>query len=503
MKRKHTFSKLSTRTTQLSALIAGVLSVASVQADDIDGMIAELTNTLQPAKPTKATEQSINQAIAAREGFGFNTDRRFVQQLLENPEEFGALTGALTGGHYATAEEVEALKLRLVLQEDAIALSPALSDDPDFAGIYISNDNIINIGFTFDAENRVEQLREKVRMPQRLRGFQAKRSLRELENWKGDVVDKSQELTRSGIVVSQVAIDVINNQLKIGVVKLDPEKRAVLQRLFGEVDVVDKPLNETEHRADTASPMRAGVRITNASGGSCTSNWKAQDRTTGELVMLTAGHCVSDINGTFGGPGASFFQGFTSAGASRQVGVSDQTTWLFPTINFFPFSRSGSDEVDALRVPFDNSIASMPWLYAYDNGNSGAFADGEAARVGAVDGTVVIGTVVCSGGQFSPGNQVGGSGWKNCGSVNAVNVANTFARQPGSADTFTVLNTNEATYTAVGGDSGAPTWRIGYNATQGWHGIAVGHHSGGPAGAEIFNDIDRVEDALNVDVRFF
>jgi hypothetical protein len=221
------------------------------------------------------------------------------------------------------------------------------------------------------------------------------------------------------------------------------------------------------------------------------------------MVTITAGHCVADVNGTLGGSGASFFQGVTSSGTARQIGVSDQTTWTFPNINPFTGARTGSDEVDALRAPFESNISSMPWLYAYDRANAGVFADGEQARIGAVDGTVVIGTVVCSGGQFSPGNQVGGSGWKNCGSVNAVNVANAFSRQAGSPDVFTVLNTNEATYTAIGGDSGSPTWRIGYESTKGWHAIAVGHHSGGPAGAEIFNDIDRVEDALNVDVRFY
>lgn len=503
MKRKHAASIFPRGCAGLSVLVAGILSTANVAADNVEDMVASLQETLQPAKATKATPDALDKAIAARQGLGFRSDREFVAQMLENPEKFNAQAGTLTGGHHATPEEVEAIKIRLVLQEDAIALTPALSEDPDFAGIYISNKNIIHIGFTFNADSKVKELREKVRMPDRVQAFRARSSLVELENDKNRVVDMTQELSAEGIMVSQVAIDIISNQIKIGVVKLDPRKREILQRLFGDVDVIDKPINDVENRSDTATPMRAGVRITNASGGSCTSNWKAQDRTTGEMVSITAGHCVSDVNGTLGGAGASFFQGTTSTGAARLIGVSDQTTWMFPAANPGGPGVIGSGPVDALRAPFESNIFSMPALYAYDNGNSGVFADNENARVGAVDGTVVIGTVVCSGGQFSPGNQVGGSSWKNCGSVNAVNVANAFRRQPGSPDVFTVLNTNEATYTAIGGDSGAPTWRIGYNASQGWHGIAVGHHSGGPAGAEIFNDIERVENALNVDVRFY
>lgn len=42
-------------------------------------------------------------------------------------------------------------------------------------------------------------------------------------------------------------------------------------------------------------------------------------------------------------------------------------------------------------------------------------------------------------------------------------------------------------------------WRAQYTNSR-FNAIAVGHHSGGPTGAEIFNDIDLVEDALNVDV---
>lgn len=503
MKSVQTVSKALAAPASLSMLIAGVLSAANVAAEDVDEMISGLEKTLEPARPIEPTPELIDQAIATREGFGFRHDRDFVKELLSNPEQFQALSGALTGGHFATPDEVDVLKMRLVLQEDAISLTPALEKDPHFAGVYIDSKNIIRIGFTFDAQNKVEKLREQVKLPDRLEAFDAERSLRELENSKSRVVKLSSELAAEGIVISRVGIDIQGNSVDVGVVDLDPEKREIVQRLFGQVNVTDNPINEVELRSDTADPMRAGVRITNAFGGSCTSNWKAQDRTTGELVSITAGHCVSDVNGTFGGPGASFFQGTTGAGAARQIGVSDQTTWTFPILDFVTGARRGSAEVDALRMPFASGIFSMPWLYAYDNANTSVFADSEEVRVGDVDGTVIIGTSVCSGGQFSPGNQVGGSNWKNCGAVNAVNVANVFSRQSGSPDRFTVLNSNEATYTAIGGDSGAPTWRVGYNASQGWHAIAVGHHTGGPAGSEVFNDIDRVEDALNVDIRFY
>ncbi len=84
--------------------------------------------------------------------------------------------------------------------------------------------------------------------------------------------------------------------------------------------------------------------------------------------------------------------------------------------------------------------------------------------------------------------------------VSQVDVARTFSRCNGCSDTFTLQNANIANYTAIPGDSGAPIWRLELNEDDEYEAIAVGHHSGGPTGAEIFNDIDRVEDALNVDI---
>jgi hypothetical protein len=246
-------------------------------------------------------------------------------------------------------------------------------------------------------------------------------------------------------------------------------------------------------RSDTADPMRAGVAITTQGG--CTSAWKAQDRSTGDLVMLTAGHCAPGVTGTLGGAAANVFQGTNADGSARQVGTSDQNTWTFPTVNPSG-SRSGAGPVDAMRVPL--LVGSLPWLYAYDGANQGVFDNGEEVPVGDVDGSVVVGTSVCSAGRNSPGDQVGGN-FKNCGTVSAVNVARGFARSSGSVDSFTIQNANVADYVSIPGDSGAPVWRL--SSTGGTsEPIAIGINSGGATGAEVFSDIDRVENALNVDV---
>ncbi len=496
-------SSIIQTTTYLSVLVAGVLASSTLGAAEAKPLIDELSKKLEPAKPIEPSDDQVKQVVDARKSFGFRSDEEYVRQLLTKPASLGAVTGFITGGHYATPDEVEELKLRLVVQEDALAILPVAADDRDFAGLYVDNKGNLNIGFTVNAREKVAALRQKAELPERINAFSAERSMVELENAKQRIVKSGDELIASGIEVSQVAIDIAGNTIRVGVVDLNPEKRKLIELQFGQVDVFDNPVFDVEARADTASPMVAGVRITNSSGGSCTSNWKARDRTTNELVMITAGHCGVDVNGTFGGPGDDMFQGVNSGGGARQLGTSDQTTWTFPNINIATGAVSGSGTVDAMRVPFLSGIGSLPWLYAYDDANSGVFSNGEQAQVGEADGTVVVGTSVCSAGQFSPANQVGGSNWKNCGTVSAVSVANTFRRQTGSPDRFTVLNSNVADYIGIGGDSGAPVWRLSYDATDGFQAVAVGHHSGGNTGSEIFNDVNLVEDALNVDIVHF
>ncbi|MEJ2608969.1 MAG: hypothetical protein P8179_02535 [Candidatus Thiodiazotropha sp.] len=485
----------------LLALASSVVASGSLVAAISEAMAAKPGNMLQPAPPLNPTEAVVEEVVKARKKFGFRHDEAYVRDLLARPASFGAVFGPLTGGHYATPEEVKELKIRLQVQDDALSIMRTARTDRDFAGLYVDQNGVLHIGFTKSAKEKVQGFLDHTRQPQRIRAFKAAYSLAKLEAQKQHIIDTTPKLAADGIQVAQIAVDIKANIVRIGVVNLNSAKREAITSLFGPVDIYEGEIEELDLlRSDTADPMRAGVRITNQSGGFCTSNWKARDRDTGQLVMLTAGHCAVDVDGTLGGPGTSVFQGVKSDLSPRKVGVSDQTTWTFPTVNF-DGSRSGAAPVDAMRAPFLSGIGAMPWLYAYTDTNSGLFDKGEEAQVGGVDGAVVMGMTVCSAGQYSPGQTKGGN-FKNCGTVNQVNVAQSFRRCLDCQDTFMLQNANVADYTAISGDSGAPVWRLAYDGAA-WEAIAVGHHTGGPTGFEKFNDIDRVEDALNVDVVHF
>ncbi len=481
-----------------AGVIAGTTPSAGLAQTDGGDPAGALGDMLRPATPLDPTEAMIAQTIEVRERFGFNADPEFVRELLTDPGQFNALVGRVTGGHYATPAEVQELANRLRVQDEAIAIMRRLKDDPDFAGVYVDQQGTMRLGFTGGREGaatqRLIEAQDDPETGSRMRAFAATRSLGDLDSLRDRVIDAIPDLQRAGVQISEVAVDIRSNSVRVGVAGLDPEVRQVLAERFEGLELFEQPISVPDDRFDTADPMRAGVAITG-----CTSAWKARDRTNSELVMLTAGHCAPGVSGTPNGPGAAFNQGTNPDGTTRLVGTVDQTTWLFP--NVAPGgNRTGSSPVDALRVPFQ--VGSLPWLYAYDSGNSGGFDDGEEAPVSGVDGTVVIGTSICSAGRNNPGDQIGGTNWKNCGTVGQVNTARVFNRSAGSPDSFTILNANAADYISTPGDSGAPVWRIAYNGSE-FEVIAVGINTGGPTGSEVFSDIDRVEDALNVDVVHF
>ncbi len=447
---------------------------------------------LHPAQPLEPSDALVDEIVETRKKFGLRHDEYFVKDLLSNPGKYGAVAGPETGFHYATPEELKELKVRRNVRDDARNLGPQLAEDPEFAGMYIDKEGHLHVGFTRGNEKRFAQILEGCKHPKRVHPFVAKRSLADLESLRNKVSDTMPKLAGKGLQISRLAVDVETNAVQVGVVDLDNAKSAQLERLFGDVEISEVPLELADHRNATASPMRAGVRITMAGGGSCTSAWKAQDRTTGQLVMLTAGHCAPGA-GAGTGVGTAIRQGTTSTGAARTVGTVDQTTWTFP----FPMpngTRQGAGPVDAMRWPL--SVSSLPWLYGWDQAVGGTITS-EQLEVEGASGSVVTGESVCSAGQFSPGNSSTGN-FKNCGTVSAVNVSRSFLRSRGSSDVFTITNVNVGTYTSIPGDSGAPVWHYGPGATI----EAVGINTGGGS-AEHFSDIDRVENALNVDIRTF
>jgi len=480
----------------ISAVIASVVVSGSLVTAGAAEGDAGLGKMLQPAKPLKPSDALVEQAVEARKKFGFKHDPEYVRDLLTHPEKYNAFVGRLTGGYYATLDEAQELAVRLRVQDEAINILRSAREDPDFAGLFVDQKGMLHIGFTKRAKEKVQELQKSTKYPSRVQAFRANRSLSKLEALQRRIVDAIPKLVSTDIQVSEVAVDISNNTVRVGVVDLNPSKHKAITSQFGDVEVFEQPLDTPDNRSDTADPMRAGVAITTTGG--CTSAWKARDRSTGELVMLTAGHCAPGATGTVGGAATNVFQGVDGGGAPRLMGTSDQNTWTFPNVNP-DGSRSGAGPVDAMRVPL--LVGALPWLYAYDDANTGVFDDGEAAPVGDVDGSVVVGTTVCLAGRNSPGDQVGGSNWKNCGTVSAVNVARTFSRSAGSIDRFTVQNANVADYVSIPGDSGGPVWRL--SSTGGtFEPMAVGINTGG-SGGEKFSDIDRVENALNVDILHF
>ncbi|MCP3703022.1 MAG: hypothetical protein GY954_08850, partial [Alteromonas sp.] len=226
---------MSKRSKYLATLASKVAVSSSLLTAISAAMAAPLSDKLQLATALNPTEAIIKEVVEARKKFGFKHDRAYVRELLTRPDSFGAVVGPLTGNHYATPEEVKELKVRLEVQSDATSMMSRAREDKDFAGMYVDKKGTLHIGFTKSSKEKVLGFQKNAKHPKRVRVFKANNSLTALEMQKQRIVESSTELVADGVQISQVAIDIKTNLVKVSVVNLDAGKRDAITSRFGQV----------------------------------------------------------------------------------------------------------------------------------------------------------------------------------------------------------------------------------------------------------------------------
>jgi hypothetical protein len=248
---RHLGKKLRPRSELLLAVAASVMASGAVIPAKAQSAGADPGSMLKPATRLAPTDQLIDQTIEARRKFGFRHDPEFVRDLLTQPEKYHALVGRMTGGYYATPDEAQELAVRLRVQEEAInIMRGARRDpdfrgartDPDFAGLFVDQKGILHIGFTKSAKEKVQGFQKATKYPARVQAFKADRSLAELEALQRRIVETVPKLAPDGIQVSEVAVDISNNTVRVGVVDLDDSKRKAITSQFPGVEVFEQPL---------------------------------------------------------------------------------------------------------------------------------------------------------------------------------------------------------------------------------------------------------------------
>jgi hypothetical protein len=121
-------------------------------------------------------------------------------------------------------------------------------------------------------------------------------TLAELESLHAWIDADRESLSREGIVLNGVGVDIPRNTVVAAVHPLTPAITARLQALYPGVDVVDEPPAETSvcvSRFNCMNPLRAGLQVTFSGGGACTSSFVADTGGTGANVfLLSAAHCA-------------------------------------------------------------------------------------------------------------------------------------------------------------------------------------------------------------------
>lgn len=207
-----------------------------------------------------------------------------------------------------------------------------------FAGAYIDEGGLVQVGFTNGAERHLRALRQEFPLPERLRAFEARRGEAELNRLVKQISGDIPTLVEQGIDVRTVGVDVKRNRVTVGVMGLSPSEPRSLAARYGEA-VVARGVRAVRRasRGNSYPPLKGGLTIDSPQGLTsyrCTSAFVAQSGST--YSLLTAGHCGPVNSGWLhnvffiGTMTRNVFYNGSSADAGRiQIRSTDRSNLVF------------------------------------------------------------------------------------------------------------------------------------------------------------------------------
>jgi YD repeat-containing protein len=196
-----------------------------------------------------------------------------------------------------------------VAQAATVLPSLAQSQAGTYAGYYVDHaaGGIIRIGFTSEAEAKVQALKAQLTAPGvRVQAFTAARSLAQLESLEGAIANDWRYDAALRGQITGLSINHQTNKVTVGAQNLEPTT-SILHSRYGsaalEIKLTPAPPQAPQSRFNIKGEVQGGDFLTQTGGGSCTAGFGAWDR--GPLIrgtrekryfVLTAGHCFS-LNG--------------------------------------------------------------------------------------------------------------------------------------------------------------------------------------------------------------
>jgi len=436
-----------------------VIEVLGVDRDDevfsrrfevTSGSVGNLT---PQADPPLSFEYRYQEALRFREDFGLSTDPAFV-------------LGTLDDASLAASEGIYGIPLvgpeRLVIDrhQDVATAAAALEHraielaDGAYAGLFVDplDSSKVRIGFTENANQYVDALRQDFEFPDLLEGFVAppSASLAALEGVHTQIAaDLDLLADQYGIEIVEVRTDVAGNDVEVGVTEPTPTLENFMRSRYGpEISAVTASPYTRGGRTDPQNPMKAGVEIFNyTKSTACTlgfGGYRPHRVLAGDTVDaffgLTAGHCDPQGNDFWE-------QGGLNYGRSAQSVVA------------------GVQDTDALKIRTSEERTPR-FIYK---------REGRTLRVLSV-GSSQVGASVC----------LSGAATKDivCGKVSRRNV--TYRDKLGKTTNLVRVN-----FGAREGDSGGPIF---------WKTAAIGQSVAAGPSRTLFTPIMRVLTRLDVNL---
>lgn len=386
------------------------------------------------------TTASIEEAIRFRTDFALPSSRAFVEAAASNP----VLFPNVDWGVPLTSDEAKELARRVAVQLSLGEATKYASGEHDYAGAYIDQGRGGLPVFMFPG--RLDEHRGA--LATRAPGIEfevklATRSEADLLVIQSAVELAREELARGGVEIVLTGIDPRKNQVIVGVPEVNATVSAILESRFGD-GIMVRQNGRAQADACTVSscwPQKGGVRVYSISkGNSCTSGYVAKRSDTGELALVTAGHCIY-----VGGTG-----NWAHDSSTHTVGPTAGHTWVANAdadVAFIRMTVSALPSVKNQVLRFDEGIYALT-----------AVADTTAQLVGGA---------VCRTGY---GTKLQGGNGRTCGTIVAANVS-----RPSCIGTTcrTIDHTWEVSFDSTGGDSGGPVYA---GVTDPGYGTGYGTH---------------------------
>ncbi len=267
------------------------------------------------------TDVSLQYALAWRQAHALNTDASFVQTTLDGKTAPTYHRSMAEYGLPLTAEELTELDERDRAADAIVSVIDVYGREQasdSYAGAWIDqrNDGVVRVGFTKDTARHMDALKAKFPFPGRLRSFDAKLTVTELNALFERMENDVDALEGESIVLNTLYPDIRDNTVKAGVSIPSPLVELQLRARYG----IDRIVLEKEDQfADASSRLRSARKIPPVNGGlkikrsevSCSTAFSV--RRGRKRRVLTAGHC---------GPRGGSWRHYVARRGDRRVGVA-------------------------------------------------------------------------------------------------------------------------------------------------------------------------------------